>query len=53
MEGFVQFYLQMSMLIHSRPPRELTGLPPVESLKGMTKLFEHGCKAKGETATLF
>jgi hypothetical protein len=52
-EGFVQFILQVSHLLYTRPPNDLTHLPPVEHVRELLKRFRGAAKSRGESTLLY
>jgi hypothetical protein len=52
-EGFVQFYIQAAILSFSRPPKDISHLPPVESVIGLMRYFELGSRGLGENMNIF
>jgi hypothetical protein len=43
----------MAMIVHSQSPKNLSHLPPIESIKAMMKHFEQVDKIKGENVILY
>jgi hypothetical protein len=46
-------FVQTSILIYSRPPKDLSDLSPVESVKTLFKHFEDATKARGQSIILY
>lgn len=51
--GFIQFILQVSHLVYTRDPHDLSHLPPVEHIKELIKKFRMAAKARGESTLLY
>jgi hypothetical protein len=52
-EGFVYYLLQVAMLSFGREPINLSGQPPVESIKRMIKFFRESFEERGESTEIF
>lgn len=52
-EGFVQFILQVSHLLYTRPPNDLSHLPPAEHMRELLKRFRSAAKSRGESTLLY
>lgn len=51
--GFIQFFIQLAHLLYTRPPNDLSHLPPVEHLRELIKKFKLAAKSRGENAVLY
>ena len=52
-EGFLQFFVQLAYYLFSRPPRDMSHLPPVETVKELLHHFEVATRNRGESTVLF
>lgn len=44
---------QMAYFIYQRPPKDISHLPPVESIKALVQQFEQATRARGNSTLLF
>eukprot|EP00831_Metopus_contortus_P009565 TRINITY_DN13687_c0_g1_i4.p1 TRINITY_DN13687_c0_g1~~TRINITY_DN13687_c0_g1_i4.p1 ORF type:complete len:659 (+),score=110.04 TRINITY_DN13687_c0_g1_i4:251-2227(+) len=52
-EGFIECFLQIAIILHSKPPISLSCIPLVESLRQLLKKFEAATAARGESTVLY
>jgi hypothetical protein len=45
--------LQLAFFCFSRPPRDLSHLPPVETLRALVNHFEKACRSRGLSTVLY
>jgi hypothetical protein len=51
--GFLEFIIQASIFMFTKPPEDLSHFPPVECLKAFFRKLEKGTKAHGGSTILF
>ena len=52
-EGFVAFMTQLAYHLYSKPPLDLSHMPPVETMKAMVEHFKKATKQRGQSVVLF
>ena len=52
-QGYIDFLVQMALIVYNRPPCDLSGLPAIECLKAMVRRFEQATREKGLNALLY
>lgn len=45
--------MQLAYFCFSRPPKDLSGLPPVETLRAMVSHWEQATRARGNSTVLY
>ena len=51
--GFELLFIQMSIFMHSRPPKQLSHLPPVASIEALVQMFSTATQKRKESLILF
>jgi hypothetical protein len=51
-QGFVQLFIQIALFVYSKPPHDLSNMPPVESWKALLTHFEKATKVRGDITVL-
>lgn len=51
--GYLKFMLQLAFFCFTRPPKDLSHLPPVETIRSLVNHFESATRARGNSTVLY
>ena len=51
--GYQAFIMQLAFYCFTRPPKDLSGLPPVETLKAMISHWDQATRDRGNSTVLY